>query len=325
MSFNLKNKNVLVTGGSGFIGSNIVKRLLREDVNIRVVAHNKDFISDSEKIEVFKGDITDLNFCKNVVKDINVVFNCASFTSGSFDIVNHPTSFILPNLIINAQMLEASNFAGVEKFVFISSCTVYPERDTPQSEADAWKGDVQKSYESLGWLNRYIEKLSQFYNDNFDMDVCVVRASSTFGEGDNFNLITARVIPSLIRKIISSQDEIEVWGDGDCVRDFIYIDDLVDGIFLALKHYSCGRPINIASGVSHSVNDCIEKIFLLTGRKLNIVYNKNMPSTISGIHIDINLAMEKINFKPSHSFEEGIKKTIEWYNSNFGDNNVLDR
>ena len=316
ISSNFKGKRCLVTGGTGFIGSNIAKQLLQEGVHVRVISHKRKMPFCHKKLEIINGNLTEYDFCKEVVKDVDIVFNCASFTSGSFNIVNNPSLFIMPNLMINAQMVDACCKASVEKFIFISSAIVYPEKNTPHKEECVWKDDVPKSYEALGWLNRYLEKLFQFYHDNFDINICVVRASSVYGEGDNFDLKTGRVIPSLINKISSSKNKIEVWGDGSCIRDFIYIDDLVRGIFLAMKYYSCGKPINIASGVSYSVDECIEKIFSITGKKLDIIYNKDKPSTVSKTRIDINLANEKINFKPLYSFEEGIKKTIEWYNDN---------
>lgn len=309
----LKNKNILVTGGTGFIGSHIIKKLLEKNNYIRTISHKRKDSLKHKNLEIVKGNLCDNKFCKKIVEDIDIVFNCAAFSSGSFEIVNKPSSFVIPNLLIYSQMLEASAFSKVKNFIFMSSSTVYPESKLRQKEGDVWKDDIPKCYEAIGWLNRYLEKLAQFYHNNFDINISIIRASSIYGPGDNFNLKTAHVLPALIKKVVLDYDPIEIWGNGNNIRDFIYIDDLVKGIFLALKYYSCGRPINIAYGKSYRVKECLKNIILLTNKNPKVIYNINKPSTLSEIYIDIGLAKEKIKFYPEYDLKKGLKETIDWY------------
>jgi GDP-L-fucose synthase len=275
--------------------------------------HKKPIEIKDKNLHIFKGDLTDFNFCNQITKNVDYVFCCACNKAGASVLVNNPLLLVFPNLVIWSSLLEYSCRNGVNKFLFISGNTVYPASKKVLKEDDIDKGPVPKSYQGLGDMRRYIESLCILYNNQSKMNVSIVRPSAIYGPRDNFNLETATVIPSLINKVNSARDSVEVWGNGEDLRDFIYVNDLVKGLLLVMAANITGNPINISFGKSIKIRDLINKIIKVSNKDIVIKFNDQKPSTVPCIKISNQKAKDMVDFVPQYSIDKGLEETINWY------------
>ena len=314
-----KNKNVLVAGGAGFIGVNLILRLLEEGAKIRATLHNKGAVINDDRISYVKSDLTIRDDCKKVIKDMDYVFMCAANTSGAAVMTKTPLVHVTPNILMNTLMLEAAYEERVDKFLWFSSNTVYPETDYPVKEDEMMKGDVFEKYFCVAWMKRFSEILCQMYSTKIKvpMKVIVVRPANIFGEYDDFEWETSHVIPALIRKVVERHNPLEVWGDGKDVKDLIYISDFIEGVMLAMEKLDTYDPINIGTGRPCSINDALRAMLVADDfTDANIVYNTSKPTMIPKRLIDVSKAKTILGFSAKTSLEDGIKKTIDWYRKN---------
>jgi GDP-L-fucose synthase len=313
-------KNVLVAGSSGFIGANLMHRLLPLGANIRATVHKKDIarIAD-ERVEYITCDLTQIADCHRVVRDMDYVFMCAANTSGAAVIQNTPLVHVTPNVIMNAQMLEAAYLAKVKKFVGISSGTIYPPRgDRPMREDEMFNGDPFGKYFPVGWMKRYMEVLCRMYSEMLSnpMATVVLRPSNVYGPHDDFDFATSHVTAALIRKVVERHDPLVVWGTGDNIRDLLYIDDFIDAMLLAVEKIETYDPINIASGKGYSVREILLAILEVDGyTNARIEFDSSKPSMIPIMLLDTAKAERTLGFKAKITLKEGIRKTIDWYRS----------
>ncbi len=311
------NKTIYISGGrTGFLGVNIAKELLRRGAKIYAQSLRPDkpgfFSPGTDNL----WEITcDLSTEAVLPPGTDYVFHCAAHTSGAHEMVNNPVAQINENVFINTRILDAAARAKVKKFVFISSSAVYPELDRPLKEEDAFVDDPPGNYFGPAWMKRYSEKLAQFYFKQYGMEILIIRPSNAYGPYSSFDLISSHVLPALIRKFVEKQNPIEVWGTPDVVRDFIYIDDLVRGVLLAFEKTSGFQIFNIASGYLSTIGEAVEHIQGLTHYDGRYSFNSTKPMTIKQRKIDITKAREILDFTPETSFIDGLKKTIDWYQS----------
>lgn len=317
-----KNTNVLVAGGTGFIGSNLVKRLLSLRANVRATIHERNPIITDNRVEYIDCNLLNMNDCKKVVSDMDYVFMCAASTAGAAVIASNPLAIVTPNIIMNSQMLEVSYFERVKKFIFISSNAVYPPTgNRPVREDEIFNGDPHDVYFGGGWMKRYTEILCRLYSEKLKnpMNTVVIRPSNIYGPYDDFDFNTSHVMAATIRKVIERHCPIEVWGDGNDIRDLIYIDDFIDGLLLATEKMDDYKydPINIAYGKGYNIKDILGMALEIEGyNDVNVVYNKDKPSTIPIRLIDVSKAEKLLGFKPKVDIMSGIRKTIDWYKKN---------
>lgn len=312
-----KKKKILVAGGAGFVGTNLILKLLEKAALVRATIHKKPPQIKNSKVEFTKADLTKPSDCKKVVKGIDYVFMCAANTSGAAVIEKTPLVHVTPNVIINALMLEAAHKAGVKKFLFISSNTVYPLTDSPVRETDV-NYQFYEKYFPVGWMKLFTEKLCEMYTTkiNNPMTCVVVRPGNIYGPFDDFAWETSHVLPALMRKVVERHNPLEVWGDGRDIKDFIYVEDLVKGLLFAVEKINNFDPINIASGKPISIRQALKAMLKVDNFKdAKIVFNSSKPSMIPIRLINIDRAKKILDFTPKTSFEIGIKKTIDWYKS----------
>lgn len=310
-----KNKRVLVTGGAGFVGTNVILKLLKKGARIRATIHIKPPQIRNSKIEFVKTDLTQARDCQKVVSGMDFVFMCAANTSGAAVIEKTPLVHVTPNVIMNTLMLEAAHKVGVKKFLFISSNTVYPQTDHPVSEDDI-NYSLYEKYFSVGWMKLFTEKLCEMYATKIKnpMPCIVVRPGNMYGPFDDFTWETSHVLPSLIRKVVERHNPLEVWGGGHDIKDFIYVEDAVEGILLAMEKLSQFNKVNIASGKAISIRQALTVMLKVDNFKNpKIVFNSSKPSMIPKRLISIAYAKKLLGFTPKISFTEGIQKTIQWY------------
>jgi len=310
------DQKVLVAGGTGLIGSNLIKRLLQEGAAVRATLHKKDPVIVDERIEYLRCDLTRGEDCKKVVDGMRYVFLCAASTSGAATIAADPMIHVTPNLLINSQMLEAAYKAHAKKFLWLGSTVAYPVSEKPVREEDVFQGEPYEKYFFAGWAKRFAEILCQMYGVKLPnpMTTIILRPTNVYGPGDDFEFETSHVIPALIRKVVERWDPIEVWGTGDDVRDAIYIDDMVEAMVTAMKELDSYTAINIGLGKGHNVKEILEMILELDGyTNARIAFNPSKPTMIPIRLIDTDKAERKLGFVAKTGLQEGLRKTIEWY------------
>ncbi|OGD86275.1 hypothetical protein A2164_03830 [Candidatus Curtissbacteria bacterium RBG_13_35_7] len=315
-----KDKKVLVCGGAGFVGSNLILKLKELDAKITATYHTrKPQIKDST-IRFIKTDLTKTEDCKKVVKGQDVVFMCAANTSGAAVIEKTPLVHVTPNVIMNTLMMEAAYKASVKKFLFISSNTVYPPFSHPVKEKEAWNGEPFEKYFPVAWMKRFGEKLGEIYTTKIKdpMAVVVVRPANMYGPYDDFNWETSHVIPALIRKVVERHKPVEVWGDGKEIKDLIYVEDAVEGMLLAIAKINKFMPINVSTGEGISVRKIIKKIIEIDKYKNAIVkYDRTKPTMIKKRILDPELAKKVIGFSSHTPLTDGLATTLNWYKNNY--------
>jgi len=317
-----KGKNVLVAGGSGFVGVNLIRRLLDLNAGVRAILHKKGPIIRDDRIEYVRCDLLNMEDCKKVVSDMDYVFMCAANTSGAAVIASTPLVHVTPNIIMNSQILEASYYAGVKKFVFLSSNAAYPPTaDRPVREDEMFDGDPYDTYFGVGWMKRYTEILCRMYSQKLKntMATVVIRPSNIYGPYDDFDFATSHVMAAMIRKVADRHNPIIMWGDGNDVRDMIYIDDFVEAVMLAAAKIDTYEPLNIGAGKGYRLRDIQQMILKIDGYdNAEIKYDTSKPSMIPVRLIDVSKADKVIGFRPDIGLDEGIRKTLRWYREEYG-------
>jgi GDP-L-fucose synthase len=308
---------VLVAGGTGFVGVNLIQRLLLLGAKVRATVHRRAPVIHDERIQYVKCDLTNMEDCRKVVSDIDYVFMCAANTSGAAVIAATPLVHVTPNVVMNSQMLEAAYYAKVQKFMWLSSNAGYPPSgDRPVKEEEFFDGDPYEAYFGVAWMKRYTEVLCRLYSEKLKnpMPTVVLRPSNIYGPYDDFNFETSHVMAALIRRVVERHNPLEVWGTGDDVRDWIYIDDFIDAMMLAAEKIESYDPINIGMGKGYSVKQALQTILEVDGyTDANIRFNSSKPSMIPIRLIDTTKAEAILGFKARTGLGEGIRKTIEWY------------
>lgn len=310
-----ENKKVLVAGGAGFVGTNLILKLLEKGVKVRATIHKKPPQITNSEPEFVKADLTKPSDCKKAVKGVDYVFMCAANTSGSAVIEKTPLVHVTPNVIMNTLMLEAAHSAGVKKFLFISSNTVYPLTDYAVDETDVNYALYEK-YFPVGWMKIFSEKMCEMYSTKIKnpMTTIVVRPGNIYGPYDDFDLESSHVIPALLKKVVERQSPLEVWGSGYDIKDFIYVEDLIEGLMLAMEKINQFDQINIAGGKPITIRQVLKAILKADNFKNpKIVFNSSRPTMIPIRLINIDKAKKILDFTPKTSLKMGIKKTVDWY------------
>ena len=317
----------MVTGGAGFVGVNLIKRLLDEGADIRATLHiNKPVLNDN-RIEYFYGDLRIEENCQKAVAGVDYVFMCAANTSGAKVMATTPLVHLTPNILMNMQMLQAAYTAKVKKFLFISTNTVYPLTDFPVKESDV-TNNFYESYHIVAWMKRFTEIVCEMYSNRIKepMKTIVVRPGNLYGPYDKFDWEKSKVIPAIMRRAIERHDPFEVWGDGMDLKDFLYIDDCIDGLMLAMEKLEEFEPINVASGIPVTIRDVLTQILKSADYDdADVQYDSSKPTMIPKRMIDISLAKEKLGFEPKVSLQDGIHKTVQWYKEYYKNSSPEDK
>ena len=308
-----KNKKVVVTGGSGFVGTHFIQELLDRGANVRTSIHKSPLKIQDDRIEVLENiDLTKLDDAMKLVEGVDFVIHCAG------DIL-HPTTVAtdfqvgLSHINIITNILEASYKHGVKHFLEINSSTVYPHREYAVSEDEFWTEEPYISYYGYGWMRRYREKVIEHTSHLTDMHIGIVRGTAPFGPYDNFDLKTCHVVPALIKRCLSGEDPFVVWGSPDVVRDFLYVKDVVKGCLLVLEKGESMKPYNVGYGTTVNIGDIVNTILKVTGKTPDVQWDNSKPTTIPFRSCSTERIETELGFKPDYTFEQGMKETIEWY------------
>jgi len=302
-----KDSNVLVTGGTGLIGREVVNILCKTGANVTTVS--LDDIKTNDKSERIFGDLTNFELCKKITKDKDFVFHIAGI-KGSIDVTRKkPASFFVPLLLMNTNMLEACRVNEVGKVVYTSSIGAYSSAEVFK-ETENLEGPPMDMFP--GWAKRMAELQIKSYKIQYGLDnFSVVRPCNVYGPGDNFDPNNAMVIPSLMYRIYNGEDPMMVWGNGSAIRDFAFSRDIAEGIILALHHGTGSGFVNLGSGNGHSIKELVETLnsFIDFNYKFDLEKPSGFPKRI----MDISLAKELIHYNPTTSLKDGLEETWEWF------------
>lgn len=318
-----QSKKILVTGGAGLLGSHVIEQLLEKGANIRTVMHKTPISKSFKNIEIMKGDLTEKKTCQKVCKDIDYVFHIAAFVGGIGLNVAKPIKMFTPNILMTTNLLQSSLDNNVDRFLFCSSASVYPDSITFFTEDQGWLGLPHVQDRAYGWMKRTGEFQAWLFNEYSDLQTAVVRMTNAYGPRDNFNLEKSHVVPALIKKAVERFDPYYVWGDGTAKRDFIHAQDAARGMIMTLEKYAVGDPVNIASGTSVTIEYLVNTILRISEyNEAKIVFDNKQPEGHKIKIMDVKKAKNRIGFRSEISLEQGLENTIKWYKENRGTLNI---
>ncbi len=310
-----KNKKVLVAGGTGLVGRPLVEMLIAERAKVRIASLDNPSLAHPEA-EFLRGNLTNWDFCKKAVKGMNYVFNLAGTKGAVSTGAIKAASFFVPHLVFNTLLMEAARLEGVDRYLYTSTIGIYPSALEPKKEDIAWEGPPCQADRFAGWAKRMGELQAEAYKLEFGWDkIAIIRPAHVYGPHDYFDPSSSMVVPSLIRRAVEKENPFIVWGDGSAIRDFVYTDDVAEGMLLSLEHAADCTPINLGSGVGVTIKELVEVISsFIPG--LNIQWDTSKPGGEPVRVLDISRAKERLGWKPKVSLKEGIGRTIEWYEQN---------
>lgn len=308
-----KNKKILVAGGTGLIGIQLVNFLIECGAEVRIASLD-DRSRAHPDAEFLSLNLLEFKNCLKACEGVQFVFNLLGVKGAPSVATEKPASFFVPTIILNINMMEAARQCNVLKFLFASSIAVYAPSPV-FSEEDVWRTFPSKNDWFPGWAKRVCELQAEAYNIEYGWDrVAIVRPANVYGPYDNFDNENAMVIPSLIKRALDGENPLAVWGDGSPIRDFIHAQDVARGILLAIER-STGDPVNLGSGVGVSIKDLVNIIINNLEVKPEIVWETEKPSGDNRRVMDIGRA-RNIGFEPLISLKDGIKEVMEWYKLN---------
>ena len=309
---NLNNKKVLVTGGTGMIGSEVVHQLLEKSALVKVVSI-EDNVSLPDEVEYEKVDLRYFDVCKKVCDGFDVVFNMAGVKGSPLMTRKRPASFFVPMLQFDTNMMEAARLADVDWYLFTSSVGVYGDFESPEDRL--WDLPPSKNDWYAGWAKRIGEMQAETYSIQYGWDrVSIIRPANVFGKKDNFDPETGMVIPSLISRIENGESPLTVWGDGSAVRDFIYAKDVAKICCFAVEN-EITKPINAGTGVGISIKQLTDAILRHTKNKPEVIWDKTKPSGDPRRVLNTQ-RLQELGFSEYTNFDDAISDILEWYHEN---------
>lgn len=314
-----QSKNVLVTGGTGFIGSHVVEKLVARGARVRVLdritnGRIKNISQLKEKIEFVKGDCASLDVARRACAKQDVVMNLAAHVGGIDFNRHHQGTMLRDNLQIATTMIEAARLECVERFLVVSSACVYPhDAKVPTPESEGMRGEPEPTNGGYGWAKRMAELLGKYYSQEYGMKVGIVRPYNAYGPRDHFDPESSHVIPAIIKRVFDGENPLVVWGSGKQTRAFLYVDDFAEGLIQAIEKYPVPDPVNIGTDEEISIAELVKKVLKITGSKATVRFDRTKPDGSPRRNCDNTKAKKKIGFIASTPLDVGLKKTIDYY------------
>jgi GDP-L-fucose synthase len=304
----LSNKRILVTGGAGFLGRQVIDQLCKAGAN-------------AEKISVTRSrdcDLRSMENCKRAVDQQDIVIHLAAHVGGIGLNREKPAELFYDNLMMGTQLIHAAYQAEVEKFVCVGTICAYPKfTPVPFKEDDIWNGYPEETNAPYGVAKKALLVQLQAYRQQYGFDGIYLLPVNLYGPEDNFDTRSSHVIPALIRKVheaqVQGQKEIPVWGDGSPTREFLYSEDAARGIVMGTQLYADSEPVNLGTGYEISIRDLINLICELMEYDGEIVWQTEQPNGQPRRCLDTERAKQAFGFTAQVDFKQGLKNTIEWY------------
>jgi len=302
------NKNILVTGGAGFLGSSLIEKLRERGVS-------------EQNMRIPRSEDTDLRRwenCVRAVEDMDIVIHLAGKVGGIGYNQVHPASLFYDNAIMGIQTIEAARQEGVEKFVTVGTVCAYPKSaEVPFKEEDLWSGYPEETNAPYGLAKKMLLVQSQAYRQQYGFNAIYLLPVNLYGPGDNFDPESSHVIAALIRRftqaVRDNKREVEVWGTGEASREFLYAEDAAEAIALATERYNKPEPVNMGTGFEIKIKDLVKLIAELTGFEGEIKWDTSKPDGQPRRCLDVSKAKQEFGFEAKVDFAEGLKRTIQWY------------
>ena len=307
MSF-WENKRALVTGGGGFLGSHLVEKLRKRGCQNIFIPRSKDY--DLVQMEAVKRSYQD--------SKPDIVIHLAARVGGIGANRANLGKFFYDNLMMGVQMMEVGRQAGIEKFVAIGTICAYPKfTPVPFKEEDLWNGYPEETNAPYGLAKKMLLVQALAYRQQYGFNAIYLLPVNLYGPRDNFEPESSHVIPAVIKKCVDAvrggDDHIVVWGTGKASREFLYVEDAAEAILLAAERYNKPKPVNIGAGFEIKIKELVALIAKLTGFKGEIIWDTTKPDGQPRRMLDTSKAEKEFGFRAETSFEEGLKKAIEWY------------
>ena len=310
-------KRVIVTGGAGFLGAFVIEKLKQRGATDIFIPLIKEFdLTDRDSIQRLFDRTLDGFDARNMV-----IIHLAAHVGGIGANREHPAEFFYDNLMMGVEMMHQAWQRGVGKFVAIGTVCAYPKfTPVPFKEDDLWSGYPEGTNAPYGLAKKMLLVQAQAYRQQYGFNAIYLLPVNLYGPRDNFDLNSSHVIPALIRKALEVKDlggnELPVWGDGSPTREFLYVEDAADGIVAAAEKYNGPDPVNLGSGYEISIKDLAGMIVRLTGFEGRLVWQTDKPNGQPRRGLDVRRAKEYFGWQAKMPFEEGVRRTIEWYKEN---------
>jgi GDP-L-fucose synthase len=311
-----QNTRFLVTGGAGFLGSFVIEKLRERKAAEVIVPQIEEYdLRDITQIRRLLGELP--SDSDGTLSDL-VIIHLAALAGGIGANRARPAEFFYDNLMMGVPLMHEAWKHGVGKFIAIGTICAYPKfTPVPFREEDLWQGYPEETNAPYGLAKKMLLVQAQAYRDQYNFNAIYLLPVNLYGPRDNFNLETSHVIPALIRKCTEAQErgdeQVVVWGDGTPTREFLYVEDAAEGILLATEKYDGREPVNLGSGYEISIKELVETIVRLTDFGGELVWDTSKPNGQPRRGLDTLKANEYFGFKAQMPFEEGLRRTIEWY------------
>lgn len=304
-----KDKRVVVTGGSGFLGKHLVAK-------IKALGPKSVFIPSSKEYDLRK-----YKDCLKVAKKGNLVIHLAANVGGIGYNREFPADLFDDNILMGTFMMMAARKAGVKKYVALGTICAYPKfTPVPFREKNLWMGYPEETNAPYGLAKKMQLVQAQAYRQQYGFNAIFLLPVNLYGPGDNFNPNSSHVIPALIKKFVDAKKKGEkkviVWGTGKASREFLYVEDAAKGIIAAAEKYNKEGPVNLGAGFEIKIKDLVLLIKKLTGYKGKVIWDKTKPDGQPRRMLDVSLAKKEFGFSAKTSFEKGLQNTIDWYQEN---------
>lgn len=311
MGNGLKSKRILLTGGSGFLGSFVLQELLTGGVQRENIV-----IPRSRNLDLRKWED-----CLTAVKDTDVVIHLAAKVGGIGFNLKFPGELFYDNAIMGIQLMEASRQSGVEKFVTVGTVCAYPKfTPVPFKEENLWDGYPEETNAPYGVAKKALLVQAESYRKQYGFNVIYLVPVNLYGPRDHFDPEDAHVIPALILKFFDAKQrglkKVTAWGTGNPSREFLYVEDAARGIVMAAERYEKSDPVNLGSGEEISIRDLVHMIKEKIGYEGEVEWDTTRPDGQPRRKLDVSKAREEFGFQSETPFKEGLRKTIEWYREN---------
>jgi GDP-L-fucose synthase len=304
-----KSKKLLVTGGAGFLGSFVIKKLKKE----------KGVASENVRVPRSKdSDLRLMSNCKNAVKNVDIIIHLAARVGGIGFNRKYPATLFYDNALMGIQLLEAARQEGVQKFVAVGTVCAYPKyTPVPFREENLWNGYPEETNAPYGIAKKILLVQAQAYRQQYGLDAIYLLPVNLYGPRDNFDPESSHVIPALVKKMVDAkrkgESEVTVWGSGKASREFLYVEDAAEGILLAAEKYDKPDPVNLGSGKEIRIAELVSLISELTGYPGRIVWDSSKPDGQPRRCLDTSKAEKEFGFRAKTDFKEGLARTIDWY------------
>lgn len=306
----LPDKRIMLTGGAGFLGSFVASKLEARGCRDIFIPKEQDF------------DLVSETAIKRALREAkpDIVIHLAAKVGGIGANRENPGRFFYDNLMMGVQLMEQSRLSGVEKFVALGTICAYPKfTAVPFREEELWNGYPEETNAPYGLAKKMLLVQGQAYRQQYGFNSIFLLPVNLYGPGDNFHPASSHVIPALMKKCVeavaSGNDNIHVWGTGRATREFLYVEDCAEAVLLAAERYDSPAPVNIGAGFEISIKNLAELIARISGFNGRIVWDMSKPDGQPRRSLDTSLAEKSFGFKASTRFEEGLKKTLDWYRS----------